>query len=193
MQKTPLDRNYSQGDSALRIGYAGRLRRVQKRLDLILDVAEKLKKREVDFFLELAGIGDYEDTLRIEITKRGLTENVALKGMIKHENIPQFWKEQDIYLSCSDWEGHSISQSEAMAAGAVLVVTNTSGAEDDIQSGYNGYIANMRDTDALVWYIEHLARNRELLPVMGKRCHDRIWERNQSVDEAGYWRELLEK
>lgn len=32
--------------------------------------------------------------------------------------IRDFWQEWDIYFSCSDWEGHSISQCEGIASDA---------------------------------------------------------------------------
>lgn len=184
-------KQYSQYNEQIHIGYAGRLTKRQKRVDLILDAAEKLIKRGVDFILQMAGTGDYEETLRSEIASRKLTHNVILEGLIDHKEIPQFWKRQDIYLSCSDWEGHSISQSEAMAAGAVPVVTDTSGVEDDIREGYNGYIVPLEDVNAIADRIEYLYLNRDVLQVMGKRNWELILERNKSIDEELYWKNIL--
>ena len=189
--KKVFNRNYSSSDTPIRIGYAGRLKKTQKRLDLVIDVAEKLKARGIYYILELAGIGDYEDILKKEIASRNLEEYIILRGLIAHKDILQFWKSQDIYLSCSDWEGHSISQSEAMVAGAVPIVTNTSGAEDDIKDGYNGYIVDLQDVDMIVQKIEYLYEHRQYLPIMGKRSQNIIIRRNELINEEVFWKNLL--
>lgn len=186
-----LIRSYSNSEAPIRIGFAGRLTKIQKRLDLIIDVAEKLKKHNVRFLLELAGTGDFENIIKQELEYRELTDNVILMGLIDNKNIAGFWEKQDIYLSCSDWEGHSISQSEAMAAGVVPVVTNTSGVEDDIEDGMNGYIVDRGDIETMVKRIEYLYDNRSLLSEMGRRCYEIIAERNKNVNEEIYWKELI--
>ncbi len=193
--KIPCDkelvREYSSANEPIHIGYAGRLTKRQKRLDLVMDVAEKLKSNGIDFLLELAGTGDYEKELQAEILHRNLSDCMILKGMVNRNEIPEFWKKQDIYLSCSDWEGHSISQSEAMGEGVVPVVTNTSGTEEDIKSGYNGYIAELQDVDSIVKNIVYLYQNRELLPIMGKRSYEMIVERNGKLNEEAFWKNML--
>lgn len=186
-----LKRNYSIGGEPIRIGYAGRVTRIQKRVDLIVDVAEKLKEKEIDFKIQIAGIGDYTETLKKEITKRGLSERVCLEGLVENKDIWKFWSKQDIFLNCSEWEGHSISQCEAMAAGVVPVVTKTSGTEDDILDGYNGYLVDLHDVDTMADRIGILYRDRRKLEIMGSRCQKVIIERNESVDEIAYWRGLL--
>ena len=185
------DRSYSYPGEPLHIGYAGRLRKKQKRLDLIIDIAEKLRERKINYLLEIAGIGDYEDVLQREVFSRNLNSYIKFKGFIEHENILQFWEKQDIYLNCSDWEGHSISQSEAMAAGAVPVATNTSGTEDDIRHGYNGYLVELQDVDGIVRWIEYLYNNREFLPIMGIRCYDIVVKRNESINEEVFWKKIF--
>lgn len=188
-----LNRTYSSPGEPLRIGYGGRVTRYIKRLDLVVDVAESLKNRGIHFKMEIAGIGTYEDTLRREISCRGLSGQVEMKGLVDNKNIRRFWSQQDIYLSCSDREGHSISQSEAMAMGAVPIVTDVSGAEDDVKTGYNGYIVPLQDVDKIVSHIEYLYQNRELLQIMGSRSHDFIWKQSRGVDEKVYWKDLLDR
>ena len=51
----------------------------------------------------------------------------VLIGSVARDAIGAFWKDKDVCLSFSDYEGRSISIMEAMANGAVPVVTATSG------------------------------------------------------------------
>ena len=176
----------------LKIGYAGRISTTQKRIDLLLEAGERLKKNRVNFCLNIAGSGDYEGELRKQITEKGLDNEIHMLGVVDHEQIMEFWQEQDICISCSEWEGHSISHSEAMAAGAVLVITDTSGARDDVEEGKNGFVVNVGDTEQLVNKIIYLYEHRELLPQMGSYSIRKIRERNKYMDPNHYWRSLLD-
>ena len=185
-------RQYSAGEMPLKIGYAGRISTTQKRIDLLLEAGERLKKNRVNFCLNIAGSGDYEGELRKQITEKGLDNEIHMLGVVDHEQIMEFWQEQDICISCSEWEGHSISHSEAMAAGAVLVITDTSGARDDVEEGKNGFVVNVGDTEQLVNKIIYLYEHRELLPQMGSYSIRKIRERNKYMDPNHYWRSLLD-
>lgn len=183
---------YTKSDEKIRIGYAGRIVIQQKRLDLLLDVAEKLVNKEIYFILDLVGSGVSEDYIKNEIQCRHLENIVHYLGIVPHDKITDFWIRHDIYISCSECEGHSISQYEAMANGAVPVVTHTSGTDDDIKDGWNGFIVDIGDVDGLVEKIEYLYHNREQLSIMGRRSINLINKRNQEIDEIAFWREVLE-
>lgn len=185
------NRRYSKGKELLRIGYAGRIELIAKRIDLILTVAELLKERGVFYRLEIAGEGSYVEYLLEEIEKKGLNDTVFYLGLVSHEDIYRFWQRQDIFLSCSDYEGRCISQYEAMLNGAVPVVTNTSGTNDDIEDGINGFIVPIGDVEKIVEKIEYLSENRERLEKMGRMCADAIKNKNNQVDETAFWREVL--
>ena len=96
-------------------------------------------------------------------------------------------------VSCSEYEGHSISQSEAMAEGAVPVITDVSGARDDVTDGYNGYVVAVGDIDALADRIQELYLDRDKLEQMGRRAHDTICERQKTMDQGAFWDDLIEK
>ena len=171
----------------IQIGYAGRIVIEQKRIDRLINLALLLKARDVDFELTIAGTGESEEYLKTEIINNNLEKHVKYVGLINHNEIFDYWRGQDIYISCSDYEGHSISQCEAMAAGAVPVVTDTSGARDDIDDGKNGYIVSIGDLNAMVEKIVYLKDNPGKLKVMSEKCIDHILEGNKSVDEKNFW------
>lgn len=185
------NRQYTPKNLPIKIGYAGRISINPKRVDLILEIGERLRKNHIAFQIELAGIGEYEEDLKKEIKKRNLQNNIRYIGMVEHEYIMKFWKDQDICISCSEWEGHSISHSEAMAAGAVLVITDTSGARDDVEEGINGFVVDIGDIDTLVERIIYLDRHRECLREMGSRSIEKVIARNKYMDPKSYWRSLL--
>lgn len=186
-----FDHTYSVGTEPLHIGYAGRIVIAAKRVDLLLLVADKLRQMGVEFVLELAGTGIFEEEFLQEITKRGLQERVHLLGRLDHAQIRAFWKRQDIMISCSEHEGHSISQCEAMAAGAVPVLTDTSGVKDDVTDGKNGFIVKVGAVDQIVDKICFLYYHRELLPVLGKEAYQTIKQHNSREQIQKIWTRIL--
>ena len=165
----------------------------QKRVDQLPELAVKLNERGICFQMNIAGAGDYSETLQERAKAEGLQECIRLEGCIDRSDIPAFWKRQDILVSCSEWEGHSISQSEAMASGAVPVITDVSGAADDVTDGYNGYIVDIGDVDGLADRICRLYHNRDMLRKMGQNAHRTIYERQAHMDQAAFWVGLLEE
>lgn len=188
-----INRTWNLKSPKIQIGYAGRLTAVSKRVDLLLVLVEKLRKRNVCFRMNIAGAGEYEETLRQRIEEENIQNYVALEGYIDRKSIPDFWSRQDIMVSCSEHEGHSISQSEAMAEGAVPVITDVSGARDDVTDGSNGYIVAVGDIDTLADRICYLYHNREELERMGKQAHSTIYQRQKMINQTGLWTDLLRK
>lgn len=188
-----LDRSWSGEGLPLQIGYAGRVTTISKRADLLVEAALRLREKNMPFRLHIAGAGDYAETLRQRVQEENLGPCIHMEGYIDRSAIPAFWKRQDIMLSCSEREGHSISQSEAMAAGAVPVLTDVSGAGDDVTDGYNGFVVPVGDMDALIDRIYFLDNNREELEQMGRRAHAAISKRQKDRDQTKFWEEVLRK
>lgn len=186
-----LKRMWSKEKYPVQIGYAGRVTVTQKRTDLLLEVALKLREKRIQFCLNIVGTGDYADTMRKRVQEEALCDYVNIIGYIDREKIPEFWEKQDIMISCSEWEGHSISQSEAMSAGAVPVITDVSGARDDVIDGDNGFIVPVGDMDTFADRIYFLYHNRNELESMGKRAHEIIYKRQKTVNQISFWDMLL--
>ena len=184
-----LERTYSKEGEAIRIGYAGRIVVPQKRADLLAEVVRLLRERNINFRLEIAGTGDYEEELKQIFAEQ--SGQICFMGQIPRENISDFWKEQDIGINCSDWEGRCISRAEAMASGAVPVVTDTSSVRDEVQDSYNGYILSCGDAEGIADKICYLYFHREVLRLMGERACEAIMEQNQKDDLTGMWNAIL--
>ncbi|MCI8659513.1 MAG: glycosyltransferase family 4 protein [Lachnospiraceae bacterium] len=191
--KEKVERIMNEKKECLQIGYAGRVTVTQKRADLLIELSKKLRKKNIDFQMNIAGTGDYSEILDRRIREENLQESVILTGYLDRKNIPDFWSRQDIMVSCSECEGHSISQSEAMAEGAVPVITDVSGARDDVTNGYNGYVVDVGDIDALADRIQELYLDRDKRNEMSMRAHDTICKRQKNMDQTVFWDNLIEK
>lgn len=145
---------------ALLVGYAARLEKNQKRVDLLLNMIVKMEQLNVNYHLQIAGEGKDEDEIRQFIAENKLGSRIEMLGRVPQEKMKEFWKRQDICVNISDFEGRSISVMEAMANGAVPVVTATSGVREDIQSGENGYIVPLGDYEMMAHIIADLDNHR---------------------------------
>lgn len=154
---------------SLRIAYVGRIYIQQKRCDNLMLLAKLLRAKGVDFILSICGDGEYLSTLKEQIKQNHLENNVNYLGCIDHSEVSSFWSNQDIYVSCSEHEGHSLSQFEALSCGAVAVCTDCSGVSDDVIHEYSGFIVDVGDIEKMAEYIELLSKDRELLELMKKR------------------------
>ena len=186
-----IEHNYSGAGSPIRIGYAGRVTVRQKRTDLIREIIDKLDEAKTEYMVEIAGDGEDVETFKEYIKGKSNPQNIRLLGRISRDDIPAFWQRQDIAVSCSDWEGRSISQQEAMASGAVPVVTDVSGARDDITDGENGFIVDVGDVGRMVERIIYLSEHRDVLENMGRKAYESMKAQKEKWDEVAFWKELL--
>lgn len=187
-----LKRTYSMNcRQPIRMGYAGRLENVPKRMDLLLKLVDVLAKKGISFVVELAGSGTAQTEMEEFIAARNLKDKVFFLGVIERSEMASFWKRQDICLNLSDYEGRSISIVEAMGNGAVPVVTATSGVKEDIENGINGYIVPLEDYHAMAEIIEHLASDRNVLCKMGRLAHDAVYPKSLMEPHIAFWENVF--
>lgn len=176
----------------IRIGYAGRLVVAQKRIDLFPKFLDELEKRKINYCFDIAGEGCDVALLTEYIQNNRLTDRVKLLGRVDKQQIREFWQNHDICINLADSEGRSRSIVEAMADGTVPVVTATSGVNDDIVDGVNGFIVPIGDYATMAERIVYLSENRELLPTMGRKAHDEVYKKSSMDDHYRFWKDIIE-
>ena len=124
-----------------------------------IEFSEIARKLINDGF-DVKWIGDGEDNLKSILSNAG----VKISGWVNREEVIRLLKSADIFLSTSKWEGMPVSIIEAMACGAIPVVSACEGNIDLIRHGVNGFIFNNRQ-EALD-YIEILVKSPELVSNM---------------------------
>lgn len=190
-----LDREYCVGaEREIRIGYAGRIdgfEGSQKRMDLILRYIEELEKTGIRYRFELAGDGEATEEMRNQLDRMIINNRIIFLGRLPHEEMDHFWRSQDICINLSDYEGHSITQMEAMANGAVPILTDVSGVRDDVLDGVNGFIIPLEHYKLAVEKTCFLYSHPDELVKMGKKAHQEILEKNNAEKYMSLWGELL--
>lgn len=154
-----VEKKKAQG-GRLKIGFAARLRREQKRVHLLPEIIDACIKRKLDVEFHIAGEGECLELLLKYVADNHLEDRVCLWGWIAPVDMAGFWEEQDVYLNISDFEGMSLTMLEAMAHGAVPVVTDVSGVSDLIEEGKNGFVVPVEKWMEAVDEIEILEKRR---------------------------------
>lgn len=190
-----LLRNYSTDNSCpICIGYAGRMDGMeysQKRMDLVLKLMTELVDRNVNYKMELAGDGPVRAQMEKFVLDKGLGDKVIFLGRLERRYIADFWKKQDIAINLSDCEGRSISMLEAMANGAVPVLTDVSGTREDVINEINGYIVPLGDYHMMADRIEYLSTHRERLQKLGQAAHDAVYPKSSLDKHLDFWEKIL--
>lgn len=136
---------------------AGRLTS-QKGFDILLEVAKKIKDKNVDFKWIILGDGEDKNLLEAKIIEYGLSKNVELKGKVKDVN--SFYKESRMFVLTSRFEGLGLVVLEAkMNCLPVISFDCDCGPSEMIKDSINGYLIKPFDVEEMSNKIIELLEN----------------------------------
>ena len=111
----------------------------QKKVDRLLDVMSRLKDRNIQ--LKIAGDGPLAAELKKHSAFLKLDPtSVVFEGWCQKEKLIDLYKEADILVMASDFEGMPNVILEAMASSLAIVATEAPGTEELVKEGENGYL-----------------------------------------------------
>lgn len=100
----------------------------QKGYDTLVDASALLRDRGHDLQMYIVGEGPLEAQLQEQIERLSLTDRVHL--LPPRAEVGHFLRALDLFVSCSRWEGMSLSVQEATLCGLPVVCTDVSGTDD---------------------------------------------------------------
>jgi L-malate glycosyltransferase len=134
------------GSGPLRLLTVGRLS-VTKRLPLLIETVQLLCSRGCRARLTVVGGGALESQLRQLLSEKSLRDEVTLTGRREAENMPEIYRQHDVYISASMQEGMSNAMLEAMASGLPIMTTRCEGVDELISD--NGVVVEEATPAAL--------------------------------------------
>jgi glycosyltransferase involved in cell wall biosynthesis len=154
----------------LKIYYAGR-GGPQKRVWIIVNIIQKCQALNLPVEFKLAG--SFKNELPNEILNDGCYVG-ELKGGDEMYNLH---KQNDILLMTSAWEGFPLVIMEAMAFGAIPLVTNIDAIPEHIVHGENGYLLNqvMNESELVneaIHQIQDMIANRKQLSIVSLNAYN---------------------
>jgi glycosyltransferase involved in cell wall biosynthesis len=171
-----LQRSYSHAHEPLQLLYAGRMIERQKRISDLLRLSEILVKRGVDFHLRVVGDGPNKAMFlhRLEQLAPAVCSRISVEPSVQHRAMPALLQSADVAVLVSAFEGTSLFMLEAMANGAVPVVTDVSGAAALVIPGVTGYRVPVEDLAGMADAMSILAGDRARLAALGQAARQQV-------------------
>ena len=162
---------YQRKNGEIILGNAGRLVK-QKGQGYLIEIAKKLKEKQINFKLLIAGEGKLKNELEQYAKELGVEKEVIFLGFI--ENIKGFMETIDLFLHTSLWEGFGYVIVEAMASKKPVIAFNVSSNPEIIENNKTGFLIKDKDLDEFVEKIEFLAGDTELRNKFGKNAREKV-------------------
>jgi glycosyltransferase involved in cell wall biosynthesis len=104
-----------------------------------------------------------ETEVRDAIAQHGVSDSVVMTGLLPREAILPYYRQADVFVMTSLWEGLPTALLEALACGVPAVVTKVGGMPAVVKDDENGYVLAERDPERLAALIERCYLNRDTL------------------------------
>ncbi len=157
------------------LGNAGRLT-TQKGQDKLIKIAKKLKDKQIDFTLFIAGTGELQSELEKLIDEYNLQKDVILLGFVKDMEL--FMNSIDIFVLTSKWEGFGFVLVEAMIKSKPIVAFNITSNPEIVKANKSGFLVDYPDLDLFAEKTCQLIKDNVLRNKMGeaglKTVHERF-------------------
>ena len=139
-----------------------------------------LKDQGVNLRWYVLGEGELRHRLQQKIDCLGLTEDFILLGA--KENPYPYYKQCDLYVHATQFEGKSIAVQEAQILGCAILVSDCSGNREQVNDGIDGALCHLSAED--------ISRNIKVLLADEKKCMQ--YRKNASKKISDEQRDILE-
>jgi glycosyltransferase involved in cell wall biosynthesis len=160
----------------------------EKNIDFLIEgVASLAHRLDTPFTFVLVGEGDERERLEAWIEELGLENTILLPGAVPAERMPTCYHLGDLFLFASTTETQGMVVLEAMASGLPVVAVRSSGIDDFVQNGHNGY-KTAEDLGEWTDRVERLMSDRELRTRLARNARE--FARDHGIEP--FAREIVE-
>jgi glycosyltransferase involved in cell wall biosynthesis len=151
----------------------------QKNLKLVFDALGILIKRGINNFVLISIFNDVygdeivkkaKDKIDKIIKEKNLKEKVVFIPVINPNKMPSFYAGTDIVCVPALYETFGLMYLEAMAAGKIIIASNTGGPKEYIKNNKNGYFVDPKNQNELANLLEILIKDKKLRQKIGKKA-----------------------
>jgi glycosyltransferase involved in cell wall biosynthesis len=153
--------------------------------DLARAFVAAIRKRPNLRLLMLGG-GPQSRIIKEIFIRGGVAEYVHFPGMIRQNDLPEYYRAADLYISTSHSDGTSISLLEALASGCPVLVTDIPGNKEWVKPGEVGWLFSDGNVESLENAIHHAVDNRNKL-------RDMTIAARKLAEERADWRKNFPK
>ena len=153
----------------IRLLTVGRLN-YQKAYDIAIDAMKRIKDAGYKARWYVLGEGSERAMLEKKIKERGLKKDFVMPGAVA--NPFPYYKQADIYVHATRFEGKSIAIQEAQTLGCAIVASDCNGNREQIVNGEDGLLCKLDAksiADAIIRLIEDKEMRLRISEAAGKK------------------------
>lgn len=147
----------------------------RKGFELILDAFAALGP---DATLCICGTGSELAALQARAASLGVASRVRFEGHVSRERIVDYFAAADVFVHAAELEAAGNVVLEALAAGAVPIVTDSGGPPEYVDDGVNGFVIPVGDAGALRARLEALLADPALRQKLAAAGRQRVEDRH---------------
>jgi glycosyltransferase involved in cell wall biosynthesis len=133
------------------------------RIDALLDALALLVGRGVEVHCDLLGDGPAREALEQQVARLGLGANCTFHGAVTPAEVERLVAGSDAYVSVSESDGVSLALLEALALGAVPVLSDIPANRPWVNDGKTGVLVAIEATAIADGIVQAAALDREQL------------------------------
>ncbi|WP_249226909.1 glycosyltransferase family 4 protein [Alicyclobacillus mengziensis] len=151
-----------------------------KGFQYVLEALKLLNDPEIEILL-LGGIGWRGVRRMVESYQRSGVR------VLRHSGDPVPWfRSSHICVHASIQDGFGLAPLEAMSCGLPLIVTNTTGLQETVRDGVNGYVIRSRDVNQIAERIQFLKENDDIRINMARKARATALEYDVTIAKRNY-------
>ncbi len=163
-----------------------------KGLDTLVKACRILSDKKIPFKCKIIGEGKERPNLENLIIQSNLIDKVVLLGSRKHEDLPRYYSNADIFVLPSNQETMGVTTMEAMASGLPVISSNIYGIPELIDDKVNGFLITPGNAEELAGYLEELIKDADKREEFGRRGREKVAEKFNLVTETRKLKKIIE-
>lgn len=148
----------------------------RKGLQFLIETLAGLNRNGVLFNLMVVGDGPMRAQLEAQVNDTGLTDRVQFLGLRDRAELPDIYRQGDMFCLPSSSEGMANVVLEAMATGLPVVTTAVPGTGELVQDGVNGFVIEKPDANLLRDPLNILLTDKKMRMRLGQESRRRSEE-----------------
>ena len=127
--------------------------------------------------LLIIGVGSQEAELKKMVSDLKIKEDVVFTGRISFSEVSNYFNMLDVLVNISDYESFGVSVIEAMACEKPVIVTNTGGLKEIVESSTFGSLVEVANVEQTTIEMERYLLDTDLKEKVGKAARAKVVEK----------------
>ncbi len=172
---------FGEANGAIRLLYVGRISK-EKDLDVLAQAYRRLRDEGLPIQLYLVGDGPY-----LQALNSTLLPDAVFTGYLRGKELATAYASADVFVfpSTTDTFGNAVI--EAQASGVPVIVSDTGGPKELVDSNVNGVITKSHDVEDLVRAIRELVTNPNKRHRMSRQARRAVVDRSWPTAFRKFW------